>query len=60
MKTATKVIWDRDDIRAFEHMLKAVLKGIEDISIDKEDYEEAYNHAIDHMIDQLSLHREEY
>jgi hypothetical protein len=56
--TMTKVKWDKDDIRTFEHALKLMLSSIEAVALDKEDYESAVNQAIDHVIDQLDLHRE--
>lgn len=57
--TMTKVVWDKHDIRFFEHALKVMLKNIDSAASDKEDYKAAYNQAIDHIIDQLDLCREE-
>jgi hypothetical protein len=56
--TTTKVKWDKEDVRLLEHALKVMLNSIESVALDKEDYESAFNQAIDHVIDQLDLHRE--
>lgn len=55
----TKVKWDRDDIRTFEHALNLMLNSIEAVALDKEDYDSAFNQAIDHVIEQLKYYREE-
>jgi len=57
--TMTRVKWDKDDIHLFEHALKVILQNIEAVASDKEDYKAAFNQAIDHIIDQLDLCREE-
>ena len=56
--TTTRVKWDKEDVRLLEHALKVVLSNIEAVALDKDDYEAAFNQAIDHVIDQLDLYRE--
>lgn len=57
--TTIKIAWDKEDIRSFEYALKVVLNSAESAAQDKEDYKAAFNRALDHLIDQIDMHREE-
>ena len=57
--TMNRVKWDKEDIRFFEHALKVVLNNAESAAVDKDDYKAAFNQALDHIIDQIDMHREE-
>lgn len=57
--TIDRVKWDKEDVRFFEHALKVVLNNAESAAVDKEDYKAAFNQALDHIIDQIDMHREE-
>ena len=57
--TMNRVKWDKEDVRFFEHALKVVLNNAESAAVDKEDYKAAFNQALDHIIDQIDMHREE-
>ena len=54
-----RVKWDKEDVRFFEHALKVVLNNAESAAVDKDDYRAAFNQALDHIIDQIDMHREE-
>ena len=54
-----RVEWDKEDVRFFEHALKVVLNNAESAAVDKDDYRAAFNQALDHIIDQIDMHREE-
>ena len=57
--TMNRVKWDKEDVRFFEHALKVVLNNAESAAVDKDDYRAAFNQALDHIIDQIDMHREE-
>ena len=57
--TMNRVKWDKEDVRFFEHALKVVLNNAESAAVDKEDYKAAFNQALEHIIDQIDMHREE-
>ena len=57
--TMNRVKWDKEDVRFFEHALKVVLNNAESAAVDKDDYKAAFNQALDHIIDQIDMHREE-